>query len=63
MKHFNNFWKADLPTKWCRGEMNSVFITFRNPLDAPLAIKECYYISSCLLSSMLGAKGDVELKF
>ena len=36
--------KPEIVTKWCRGELNSILITFRNPLDAPLAIKQANLI-------------------
>ena len=36
--------KTEIVTKWCLGEQMTILITFRNPLNAPLAIKEANLI-------------------
>ena len=36
--------KPEVITKWCRRETNSILINFKNPLDAPLTIKQANLI-------------------
>ena len=36
--------RPEMATKWCRRETNSILINFKNPLEAPLAIKEANLI-------------------